>query len=95
MAFNCPLCGAVTYTKTSKSMSSETRRSYHQCQNMLCGCSFTTITSVEIYLTKTIHKSYLKALRSRWMSYLKALRSRWMSYLDHIEEKSRWRCFDG
>lgn len=28
-------------------MSSETRRS-------LCGCSFTTITSVEIYLTKTI-----------------------------------------
>ncbi|HFF8521943.1 TPA: ogr/Delta-like zinc finger family protein [Providencia rettgeri] len=54
MAFNCPKCGAVTYTKTSKSMSSETRRSYHQCQNMLCGCSFTTITSVEIYLTKTI-----------------------------------------
>ncbi|MEX5919838.1 ogr/Delta-like zinc finger family protein [Providencia huaxiensis] len=35
-------------------MSSETRRSYHQCQNLLCGCSFTTITSVEIYLTKTI-----------------------------------------
>ncbi|WP_273826882.1 ogr/Delta-like zinc finger family protein [Providencia rettgeri] len=54
MAFNCPKCGAVTYTKTSKSMSSETRRSYHQCQNILCGCSFTTITSVEIYLTKTI-----------------------------------------
>ncbi|EOV8627169.1 MULTISPECIES: ogr/Delta-like zinc finger family protein [Proteus] len=46
MAFNCPLCGAVTYTKTSKSMSSEPRRSYHQCQNMLSGCSFTTITSV-------------------------------------------------
>ncbi|WP_272572311.1 ogr/Delta-like zinc finger family protein [Providencia sp. PROV258] len=51
MAFNCPKCGAVTYTKTSKSMSSETRRSYHQCQNLLCGCSFTTITSVEIFLT--------------------------------------------
>lgn len=56
MAFNCPQYGAVTYTKTSKSMSSETRRSYHQCQNMLCGCSFTTITSVEIYLTKTIQQ---------------------------------------
>ncbi|EOG1982202.1 hypothetical protein PWG11_08370 [Proteus mirabilis] len=27
-------------------MSSEPRRSYHQCQNMLSGCSFTTITSV-------------------------------------------------
>ncbi|HFS8085249.1 TPA: ogr/Delta-like zinc finger family protein [Proteus mirabilis] len=49
-----PKCGSVTYTKTSKSMSSETRRSYYQCQNLLCGCSFTTITSVEIYLTKTI-----------------------------------------
>ncbi|WP_232729360.1 ogr/Delta-like zinc finger family protein [Providencia sp. PROV273] len=30
-------------------MSSETRRSYHLCQNMLCSCSFTTITSVEIF----------------------------------------------
>ncbi|EOG5604495.1 ogr/Delta-like zinc finger family protein [Providencia stuartii] len=48
MAFNCLECGVVIYIKTSKSMSSETRRSYHQCQNMLCGCSFTTITSVEI-----------------------------------------------
>ncbi|MFF1027993.1 ogr/Delta-like zinc finger family protein [Proteus mirabilis] len=46
-------------------MSSETRRSYQQCQNMLCSCSFTTITSVEIYLTKTIHKSYQNALKSR------------------------------
>ncbi|MDD9341739.1 MAG: ogr/Delta-like zinc finger family protein [Providencia heimbachae] len=52
MAFNCPKCGAVTYTKTSKAMSNETRRSYHQCQNILCGVTFTTITSVEIYLTK-------------------------------------------
>ncbi|AVA42025.1 hypothetical protein C3Z14_08360 [Proteus mirabilis] len=32
-------------------MSSETCRSYHQYQNILCGCFFTTITSVEIYLT--------------------------------------------
>ncbi|HHJ1278694.1 ogr/Delta-like zinc finger family protein [Proteus mirabilis] len=46
MAFNYLLCGTVTYTKTSKSMSSEPRRSYHQCQNMLSGCSFTTIISV-------------------------------------------------
>ncbi|WP_336431433.1 ogr/Delta-like zinc finger family protein [Providencia sp. PROV012] len=84
MAFNCPKCGAVTYTKTSKSMSSETRRSYHQCQNLLCGCSFTTITSVEIYLTKTIPKSCQKALKSRWISYL-----------DRIGERNRWRCFDG
>ncbi|HFK2133948.1 TPA: ogr/Delta-like zinc finger family protein [Proteus mirabilis] len=32
-------------------MSSETHRSYHQCQNILCGCYFTTITSMEAFLT--------------------------------------------
>ncbi|WP_306309586.1 ogr/Delta-like zinc finger family protein [Xenorhabdus yunnanensis] len=32
-------------------MSEETRRSYHQCQNILCGCTFTTITTIEHYLT--------------------------------------------
>ncbi|WP_370659814.1 ogr/Delta-like zinc finger family protein [Candidatus Pantoea floridensis] len=31
-------------------LSRETRRSYHQCTNMLCGQSFTTLESVENYL---------------------------------------------
>lgn len=51
MAFTCPKCGAVAATKTSKVITNETRRSYHQCQNLLCGCTFTTLTAVEFYLT--------------------------------------------
>ncbi|MGX9243428.1 ogr/Delta-like zinc finger family protein [Pantoea dispersa] len=31
-------------------LSRETRRSYHQCSNMLCGQSFTTLETVENYL---------------------------------------------
>ncbi|OCA54195.1 ogr/Delta-like zinc finger family protein [Photorhabdus namnaonensis] len=50
MAFICPRCNAVAKTRTSEMMSEETRRSYHQCQNLLCGCTFTTITTVERYL---------------------------------------------
>lgn len=47
MAFKCPRCGAVAKTRTSEVMSSETRRSYHQCQNLLCGSTFITLTSLE------------------------------------------------
>ncbi|HFK8541561.1 TPA: ogr/Delta-like zinc finger family protein [Proteus mirabilis] len=66
-------------------MSSETRsRSYHQCQNMLCGCSFTTITSEEIYLTNIIPQELPEGFEI----------PRWMSYLDRIEEKNRWRFSD-
>ncbi|WP_242506244.1 ogr/Delta-like zinc finger family protein [Pectobacterium zantedeschiae] len=31
-------------------LSKETRRIYHQCTNMLCGQSFTTLKTVENYL---------------------------------------------
>ncbi|MDR9616516.1 ogr/Delta-like zinc finger family protein [Providencia rettgeri] len=51
MAFNCPKCGAASYTRTSEPVTEETKRSYHQCQNVLCGCTFTTLQSVERYLT--------------------------------------------
>jgi len=50
MAFRCPRCGAVAKTRTSEEMSNITRRSYHQCNNMLCGCTFTTTTTLERYI---------------------------------------------
>ncbi|AOM39468.1 ogr/Delta-like zinc finger family protein [Xenorhabdus hominickii] len=52
MAFTCPQCGAVAKTRTSEMMSEETRCNYHQCQNILCGCTFTAITTIERYLTR-------------------------------------------
>ncbi|WP_255562194.1 ogr/Delta-like zinc finger family protein [Rahnella sp. PD12R] len=37
MAIRCPRCHAVAKTRTSVELSDLVRRSYHQCQNMLCG----------------------------------------------------------
>lgn len=48
--FTCPKCNAAARTRTSLMLSKETRRSYHQCTNMLCGQSFTTLETVENYL---------------------------------------------
>ncbi|WP_148203359.1 ogr/Delta-like zinc finger family protein [Sodalis glossinidius] len=68
MAFKCPRCGAVAKTRTSEGMSSETRRSYHQCQNLLCGSTFTTLErmlntpkSVDLPKDFTLPKTFFSA----------------------------------
>ncbi|WP_292990789.1 ogr/Delta-like zinc finger family protein [Pantoea sp.] len=48
--FTCLNCNATARTRTSMMISKETRRSYHQCTNMLCGQSFTTLETEESYL---------------------------------------------
>ncbi|MDU1198837.1 ogr/Delta-like zinc finger family protein [Kluyvera ascorbata] len=52
--FRCPHCGAMAHTRTSKHLNEEKTiyRQYHQCQNMECGLSFTTLNSVEKIVTK-------------------------------------------
>lgn len=50
--FKCPHCGAVAHTRTSKRVTELTIRQYHQCQNMECGLSFTTLNSVEKVVTR-------------------------------------------
>lgn len=54
MSATCPLCGHNARTRTSTAMSNLTRRSYHQCQNLLCGCTFVTLATVEYLLTKPV-----------------------------------------
>ncbi|WP_140918798.1 ogr/Delta-like zinc finger family protein [Limnobaculum xujianqingii] len=53
MAIRCPRCRAIAKTRTSTELSQMTRRSYHQCQNMLCGCSFTSLTEIDGFLNET------------------------------------------
>ena len=52
--FKCPHCGATARTRTSKPLNEEHTiyRQYHQCQNMECGLSFTTLNSVEKIVTR-------------------------------------------
>ncbi|EFO3459758.1 hypothetical protein DO052_10525 [Escherichia coli] len=53
MAMRCPRCRAVAKTRTSVELSDLVRRSYHQCQNMLCGYCFTSITQIDESLNQT------------------------------------------
>ncbi len=52
--FTCPHCGATARTRTSRRLSELTIRQYHQCQNLECSLSFTTLNSVERVVTKRI-----------------------------------------
>lgn len=54
MAFTCPLCHHTARVRTSVKMSDRTRRRYCQCQNLLCGCTFVTLDTVEYILTKPV-----------------------------------------
>nr|WP_258526575.1 ogr/Delta-like zinc finger family protein [Enterobacter quasiroggenkampii] len=49
----CPRCRAVAKTRTSVELSLLVRRSYHQCQNMLCGYCFTSMTEIGGSLNQT------------------------------------------
>ncbi len=53
MAMHCPRCRAVAKTRTSVELSDLVRRSYHQCQNMLCGYCFTSMTQIDESLNQT------------------------------------------
>ncbi len=53
MAIRCPRCRAVAKTRTSVELSDLVRRSYHQCQNMLCGYCFTSMTQIDESLNQT------------------------------------------
>lgn len=50
--FVCPYCGANARTRTSGRLSEFTIRQYHQCQNLECSESFTTLNTVERKVTK-------------------------------------------
>lgn len=49
---SCPQCGAVTRTRTSRMITVNTKENYHQCQNLLCSCTFTTLQSVDKILSQ-------------------------------------------
>lgn len=53
MAMRCPRCRAIAKTRTSVELSLLVRRSYHHCQNMLCGYCFTSMTEIDGSLNQT------------------------------------------
>ncbi len=52
MALKCPECGAVAHTRTSAYESATVKRTWYQCQNIDCSCTFTALESVEKIIMK-------------------------------------------
>lgn len=52
MALKCPECGMVAHTRTSAYESATVKRTWYQCQNIECSCTFTALESVEKIIMK-------------------------------------------
>lgn len=52
MALKCPECGEVAYTRTSAYESATVKRTWYQCRNIDCSCTFTALESVEKIIMK-------------------------------------------
>ncbi|WP_409075034.1 ogr/Delta-like zinc finger family protein [Pantoea sp. C3] len=56
MALKCPECGCVAHTRTSAYEAPSVKRTWYQCRNLDCSCTFTALESVEKIIMKP-HKS--------------------------------------
>lgn len=52
MALKCPECGTVSHTRTSTYESPTVKRTWYQCRNLDCSCTFTALESVEKIIMK-------------------------------------------
>ncbi len=52
MALKCPECGCMAHTRTSAYEAPSVKRTWYQCRNLDCSCTFTALESVEKILMK-------------------------------------------
>jgi len=52
MALKCPECGTTAHTRTSAYESATVKRTWYQCTNLDCSCTFTSLESVEKIIMK-------------------------------------------
>ncbi|EFQ6911087.1 ogr/Delta-like zinc finger family protein [Escherichia coli] len=52
MALKCPECGTVAHARTSAYEAPSVKRSWYQCQNLECSCTFTALESVDMIIMK-------------------------------------------
>ncbi|HEJ9674677.1 TPA: ogr/Delta-like zinc finger family protein [Proteus mirabilis] len=52
MAMKCPICGHMAHVRSSEQCSSKTKRSYLQCQNIQCSCTFSSLESVDYIISR-------------------------------------------
>lgn len=54
MALKCPECGQVAHTRTSSYEAPSVKRTWYQCRNLDCSCTFTALESVEKIIMKPL-----------------------------------------
>ncbi|CAH0208565.1 hypothetical protein SRABI13_01915 [Erwinia aphidicola] len=47
MALQCPKCGAISHARSSFYDAPSIKRSYYQCKNLGCSCTFKALGSVD------------------------------------------------
>ncbi|MGQ7199334.1 ogr/Delta-like zinc finger family protein, partial [Escherichia sp. HC-TM1] len=52
MALKCPECGTVAHARTTAYEAPSVKRSWYQCQNLECSCTFTALESVDKIIMK-------------------------------------------
>ncbi|EOD1043933.1 ogr/Delta-like zinc finger family protein [Citrobacter farmeri] len=52
MALKCPECGTVAHARTSTYEAPSVKRTWYQCQNLECSCTFTALESIEKIIMK-------------------------------------------
>jgi len=62
MALKCPECDVVAHTRTSAYESATVKRTWYQCQNIDCSCTFTALESVEKIIMKPARTDDAKQL---------------------------------
>ncbi|MBE5252037.1 ogr/Delta-like zinc finger family protein [Mixta mediterraneensis] len=54
MALKCPECGCIAHTRTSAYEAPSVKRTWYQCRNLDCSCTFTALESVEKIIMKPL-----------------------------------------
>lgn len=52
MALQCPECGAISHARSGFCEAPSIKRTYYQCKNLECSCTFTALESVETIIAQ-------------------------------------------
>ncbi|MEQ5054835.1 ogr/Delta-like zinc finger family protein [Klebsiella michiganensis] len=52
MALQCPECGAIPHARSSFYEAPSIKRTYYQCKNLECSCTFTALESVDTIIAR-------------------------------------------
>ncbi|EOV8630001.1 ogr/Delta-like zinc finger family protein [Proteus alimentorum] len=64
MAMKCPVCGHIAHTRSSEYCSSKTKRSYLQCKNIYCSCTFSVLESVDYIIRRPMAELAIKMIEN-------------------------------